>query len=205
MPEHFHLLIWPNGEPFTYCRRPKATNGQIHHWQSEKCGQAWCRQRLRQITLPESVHAESTYRVWQRRFYDLNVWSEKKRLEKLDGTATLGRGEPKSGESFERRRVSSLYSVVLNSWACRILHVYNGCMRFSWDAKKPAANLRKPGVSFEEASTVFRDALSATGSDPDHSIGEHRFVTFGIRARTVCWRWLTLRKMTTFGLSVLVC
>ena len=53
-------------------------------------------------------------------------------------------------------------------------------MRFAWDAKKAAANLRKHGVSFEEASTVFRDALSATGSDPDHSVGEHRFVTFGM-------------------------
>lgn len=52
-------------------------------------------------------------------------------------------------------------------------------MRFSWDAKKAVANLRKHGVSFEEASTVFRDELSATGSDPDHSFVEHRFVTFG--------------------------
>lgn len=53
-------------------------------------------------------------------------------------------------------------------------------MKFAWDAKKAAANLRKHGVSFEEASTVFRDVLSATGSDPDHSVGEQRFVTFGI-------------------------
>ena len=56
----------------------------------------------------------------------------------------------------------------------------NGDMRFSWDPAKAAANLRKHGVSFEEASTVLRDALSATGSDPDHSVGEQRFVTFGI-------------------------
>jgi uncharacterized DUF497 family protein len=53
-------------------------------------------------------------------------------------------------------------------------------MRFTWDPKKAAANLRKHGVAFEEASTVFRDTLSETGSDPDHSVGEHRFVTFGI-------------------------
>ncbi len=53
-------------------------------------------------------------------------------------------------------------------------------MRFAWDPKKAASNLRKHGVSFEEASTVFRDVLSATGSDPDHSLEEHRFVTFGI-------------------------
>ena len=52
-------------------------------------------------------------------------------------------------------------------------------MRFSWDPKKAAANLKRHGVSFEEASTVFRDTLSGTGSDPDHSVDESRFVTFG--------------------------
>ena len=53
-------------------------------------------------------------------------------------------------------------------------------MRFEWDAAKAAENLAEHGVSFEEAATVFRDALSATGSDPDHSFDEERFVTFGI-------------------------
>ena len=53
-------------------------------------------------------------------------------------------------------------------------------MRFGWDPGKAAENLAKHGVSFEEAATVFRDALSATGSDPDHSSDEERFVTFGI-------------------------
>jgi hypothetical protein len=38
---------------------------------------------------------------------------------------------------------------------------------------------RQPGVSFEEASTVFFDPLSATGHDPDHSFDERRCVTFG--------------------------
>jgi hypothetical protein len=52
-------------------------------------------------------------------------------------------------------------------------------MRFSWDPKKAGANLRKHWVSFEEASTVFRDVFSVTGSDPDHWVEEHRFVTFG--------------------------
>lgn len=35
-------------------------------------------------------------------------------------------------------------------------------------------------MSFKEASTVFRDTLSETGSDPDHSVGERRCVTFGV-------------------------
>jgi len=53
-------------------------------------------------------------------------------------------------------------------------------LRFEWDPAKAAENLTKHGVSFEEAATVFRDALSATGSDPDHSFGEERFITFGV-------------------------
>ena len=53
-------------------------------------------------------------------------------------------------------------------------------MRFEWDPGKAAENLAKHGVSFEETATVFRDALSATGADPDHSFDEERFVTFGI-------------------------
>jgi uncharacterized DUF497 family protein len=49
-----------------------------------------------------------------------------------------------------------------------------------WDARKASANLRKHRVSFEEASSVFFDDLSATGDDPDHSLDEVRFVTFGL-------------------------
>ena len=52
-------------------------------------------------------------------------------------------------------------------------------MDFAWDPKKAAANLRKHGVAFEEASTVFCDTLSVSGADPDHSVGERRF-TFGV-------------------------
>jgi uncharacterized DUF497 family protein len=52
-------------------------------------------------------------------------------------------------------------------------------MRFEWDPRKSGINLRKHGISFHEASTVFGDPLSITFNDPDHSIGEHRFLTFG--------------------------
>ena len=52
-------------------------------------------------------------------------------------------------------------------------------MRFEWNALKATANLRKHGVSFDEAASVFFDPLSATGDDPDHSLDESRFVTFG--------------------------
>jgi len=53
-------------------------------------------------------------------------------------------------------------------------------MNLAWDPRKAAANLRKHGVAFEEAATVFRDTLSVTGFDPDHSVDERRFITFGI-------------------------
>lgn len=56
-------------------------------------------------------------------------------------------------------------------------------MNFEWEEAKAAANLRKHKVSFEEASTVFEDNLSLTGRDPDHSLGERRFVTFGVSAK----------------------
>ena len=52
-------------------------------------------------------------------------------------------------------------------------------MKFEWDTKKAISNIKKHGISFEEASTVFLDSLSITGSDPDHSISEERWITFG--------------------------
>jgi uncharacterized DUF497 family protein len=42
-------------------------------------------------------------------------------------------------------------------------------VRFEWDPEKARQNLKKHGVSFDEAVTVFYDTLSATFDDPDHS------------------------------------
>jgi hypothetical protein len=52
--------------------------------------------------------------------------------------------------------------------------------QFEWDATKAAANLRKHGVSFDEAVTAFGDSLSVLLPDPDHSIGEARHLVLGI-------------------------
>jgi len=54
---------------------------------------------------------------------------------------------------------------------------------FEWDSEKAARNLRKHGVAFEEAKTVLRDPLSTTIPDPDHSIGEERFISMGLSDR----------------------
>ena len=47
-------------------------------------------------------------------------------------------------------------------------------IEFEWDPEKAKANLSKHGVGFAEAATVFRDPLSITIFDPDHSEGEGR-------------------------------
>jgi uncharacterized DUF497 family protein len=52
-------------------------------------------------------------------------------------------------------------------------------MQFEWDEDKARSNLKKHGVSFEEASTVFGDPLALTIPDPLHSEEEDRFVTLG--------------------------
>jgi uncharacterized DUF497 family protein len=51
---------------------------------------------------------------------------------------------------------------------------------FEWDLDKTRANVRKHGVTFEEAATVFADPLSVTIPDPDHSVGEARFLDLGL-------------------------
>lgn len=53
-------------------------------------------------------------------------------------------------------------------------------LKFEWDDAKARANLTKHGVSFEEAASVFGDPEALTFPDPDHSIGEKRWLTFGV-------------------------
>jgi uncharacterized DUF497 family protein len=50
---------------------------------------------------------------------------------------------------------------------------------FDWDEKKSLRNLRKHGVSFVEASTVFDDPFARIHDDPDHSDTEHREIIVG--------------------------
>ncbi|HSR67422.1 MAG TPA: BrnT family toxin [Acidobacteriota bacterium] len=56
-------------------------------------------------------------------------------------------------------------------------------MDFEWDPAKARANESKHGVSFFEASQVFGDDHSSSFRDPDHSIGESRFLIFGLSRR----------------------
>jgi len=56
-------------------------------------------------------------------------------------------------------------------------------MKIEWDPKKARSNLRKHKVSFEEAATALSDPMAVTGGDPDHSVGEFRYITFGMSER----------------------
>jgi len=56
-------------------------------------------------------------------------------------------------------------------------------VEFEWDDNKAVGNLKKHGVSFPEAASVFGDPLAITFDDPDHSVSEQRLLTFGV-ART---------------------
>ena len=53
-------------------------------------------------------------------------------------------------------------------------------MKIEWDPIKAKRNLKKHGVSFEEAATALSDPMAITGSDPDHSVYEERYITFGV-------------------------
>ncbi len=51
---------------------------------------------------------------------------------------------------------------------------------FEWDDNKAVRNLKKHGVSFEEAVTIFNDPLIATIPDPDNSKDEERYISIGV-------------------------
>lgn len=56
-------------------------------------------------------------------------------------------------------------------------------MRFAWDEAKAEENIRKHGITFEEASTVFADENARLKHDPDHSQTEDRFLLLGFSAK----------------------
>jgi uncharacterized DUF497 family protein len=52
-------------------------------------------------------------------------------------------------------------------------------LTFEWDERKAASNLRKHGIPFEEAQSVFYDPRSLTIHHPDYSKTESRFIDIG--------------------------
>jgi uncharacterized protein len=56
-----------------------------------------------------------------------------------------------------------------------MLHIYD----FEWDARKAFSNIKKHGISFEQAAQVFLDSLAVTVFDEAHSENEERWLTLG--------------------------
>ena len=52
--------------------------------------------------------------------------------------------------------------------------------KFDWDPSKAASNLRKHGIDFNVAATVFKDSLMASILDEAHSDTEERWITVGV-------------------------
>ena len=62
-----------------------------------------------------------------------------------------------------------------------------GTIIFEWDENKNTINKKKHGISFEEAKEVFDDIKAILFDDPDHSVGEERFMIIGIiRSQKIC-------------------
>lgn len=57
-------------------------------------------------------------------------------------------------------------------------------IRFEWNKAKAASNLRKHGISFEEAQTVFLDEFAVQFFDTEHSEAEERFLLLGMSSDT---------------------
>ncbi len=55
--------------------------------------------------------------------------------------------------------------------------------QFAWDEDKAQTNIQDHRVTFEEAATVFLDPLASTIPDPDHALGEARYLTIGLSSR----------------------
>lgn len=64
-----------------------------------------------------------------------------------------------------------------------IYYNYNISMetiRFEWDPNKAKINVKKHGVTFKEAQSVFQDPEALVIDDPDHSQEEERFIILGL-------------------------
>jgi uncharacterized protein len=56
-------------------------------------------------------------------------------------------------------------------------------LRFEWDPAKAAANVKKHGIGFDEAKSVFADERAKLIADPAHSNDEDRFVLLGLSTK----------------------
>jgi uncharacterized DUF497 family protein len=56
-------------------------------------------------------------------------------------------------------------------------------LHFEWHPAKAAANLKKHGIGFDEAKSVFADEQAKIIADPEHSVDEDRFILLGLSTK----------------------
>jgi uncharacterized DUF497 family protein len=69
-----------------------------------------------------------------------------------------------------------------------------GELEFSWDQRKAAANVRKHGVRFEEAVTVFVDPVAVCTTIPITRRANTGSYWSAIRLRVACYSWCVQRS-----------
>jgi putative transposase len=87
MPEHFHVLLqpWPaEAMPEMMKDLKQRSAHAVLEGLRARPENRQCRAALRSFHLPPTVHDQAHFRVWQRRFVPFNVYTERKRLQKLD-------------------------------------------------------------------------------------------------------------------------
>ena len=87
MPEHFHVLLKPEPADLTpkiVQQLKQRTALHILGALREHEQHPWCDRMLRRLRLPTTVHSKAWHRVWERRYYPFNVYSDQKMREKLD-------------------------------------------------------------------------------------------------------------------------
>jgi len=87
MPEHFHVLLKPEPADLTpkiVQQLKQRTALHILGALREHEQHPWCDRMLRRLRLPATVHSQARHRVWERRYYPFNVYSDQKLQEKLD-------------------------------------------------------------------------------------------------------------------------
>jgi uncharacterized DUF497 family protein len=87
-----------------------------------------------------------------------------------------------SSKPTTRRRDKSTQSEATPICAPANKMGYTLSMKFAWDPQKASSNLRKHGISFDEAVTVFKDPLAYIFDDMKHSEQEHREIIIGMSA-----------------------
>ena len=95
MPEHFHLLLKPQpaeSTPVVIKELKEESARRILKTLRENQQYPWCQRMLARLRLPPSVHDESHFRLWNRRFHPFDVYSEVKRREKLNYNNPVKRG-----------------------------------------------------------------------------------------------------------------